>query len=713
MNITINPIKISGKLNIIPFKSYLHRMIISACLSEGYSKIDNVYYSEDIKATINNLREIFDFELYKDYLIVDSSKRNFGIHNFEIKESGSTLRFLIPVLSYLNNFEEIKIKIGDTLKSRPFDEYKSLFECFKLKDDTLYIKGFIKQKEYHISTLKTSQIVSGLLFILPLFKENTTIYIDSLNSVSYIDKTIEVLGMYGVKIKRDDKTIFINGNQKYYSNQYYTLDDENFENYLYIINHFKKNQNKDYLISKIADDVLKYDTVDLSNNIDDTLNLAILALTKDSETKFTGIKNLKYKESNRIKALLDNFKTIKYEDDTLKINKGTTSKKIFDSYNDHRVVMMLTLYSIINDKKITINNFECINKSYPTYVSDLKKLGFDIKITEDPEILSYKVLDKTSKIIVDKDFLNKINNFIDDNDKKVVIITEKNIPKEIIDSVKANFKNLLVYISNKTHENIKSINEYTKIIDFLLDHNISKSDYLIGVGGGVISDTVGFVAKTYKRGINYSIVSTSLIGMIDASIGGKCGINTKTIKNSIGDYNYPEYVFIDLNLLKTLPLKELKSGMAELIKIALISSKELFFDIYDSAPYEKIDKWIKDAIKEKIKFVNIDPFDKLERHALNYGHTYGHIIELKEKIPHGIAVAKGITLIDKNEYIDNMFKKYKIDTTINYEVNELDKLILNDKKIENGILKIVKLDNIGNYKIENKEIWMNSEKIFF
>ena len=187
-------------------------------------------------------------------------------------------------------------------------------------------------------------------------------------------------------------------------------------------------------------------------------------------------------------------------------------------------------------------------------------------------------------------------------------------------------------------EQSKSLENYNKILN-----TIKESETIVAFGGGVVGDIAGLVASTYKRGINFTQVPTSLIAMVDSSIGGKNGVNLGEKKNYVGTIFYPSRIIIDPSFLKTLPKQEFRNGLAEVIKYSylfgtpsldLVTSKKLSDD--------DIEKIIIECCKNKVKVIEKDPFDKGYRHILNFGHTIGHAIELIHNLSHGEAISIGM-----------------------------------------------------------------------
>lgn len=202
-------------------------------------------------------------------------------------------------------------------------------------------------------------------------------------------------------------------------------------------------------------------------------------------------------------------------------------------------------------------------------------------------------------------------------------------------------------------ETSKSLAMFERILDDLAEMRLDRRGLLINFGGGVISDLGGFVASAYMRGIAYANFSTSLIGQVDASVGGKVAINSGRAKNLIGAFHHPVHVAGDARMINTLSKRDLRSGFAEAIKVAIIASPELFSVLEDhqdalrDADEVALTEAIGLAAKVKMELVSEDPYERDLRRPLNFGHTLGHPIETEfsyEKVRHGEAVAVGMAV---------------------------------------------------------------------
>jgi 3-dehydroquinate synthase len=260
-------------------------------------------------------------------------------------------------------------------------------------------------------------------------------------------------------------------------------------------------------------------------------------------------------------------------------------------------------------------------------------------------------------------------------------------------------------------EDEKNLNTVTKIWEDMFEQSIQRTSTIFSIGGGVMSDSIGFAASTYKRGTSLILIPTTLLSMVDAAHGGKNGINTKHGKNQLGTFMIPEEVLICPEFLNELPENQIKSGLIELIKAGFLKNPELVEEVYDIDITKINIELIKSAIDIKNGIVESDFKETSERMYLNFGHTIGHLIEIdsNHRISHGEAVAIGILkalrISEKKcnldtvvvESFENFLKKleFEIDYKFNSELNQLRDLLSNDKKSSNNIVRYVLLRNIG------------------
>ena len=295
---------------------------------------------------------------------------------------------------------------------------------------------------------------------------------------------------------------------------------------------------------------------------------------------------------------------------------------------------------------------------------------------------------------------------------KVAILVDENTKRECF-SLLPKISNSIIIEVPSGEEN-KNISICNTVWNKLSLNNFDRNSVLINLGGGVIGDMGGFCASTYKRGLDFIQIPTTLLAMVDASIGGKIGINFNGLKNQIGLFSNPKSVIINPIFLKTVPEKQLQSGFAEVIKHSLITDKK-HWEILSNTAFKDLD-WqniIDISIQIKNTIVKSDPLEKNNRKKLNFGHTYGHAIEsyyLEEKKPilHGEAVLMGIileselSLLSQNEKID--IKDYIISNFSLPDIpskNKLMKFLLNDKKNKKAKINFTLLNGIGRCTIDN------------
>jgi 3-dehydroquinate synthase len=295
---------------------------------------------------------------------------------------------------------------------------------------------------------------------------------------------------------------------------------------------------------------------------------------------------------------------------------------------------------------------------------------------------------------------------------KVAILVDENTKRDCLHKL-PKIENALI-IEIKSGEEYKNISTCNFIWEQLTINNFDRNSLLINLGGGVIGDMGGFCAATYKRGLDFIHIPTTLLAMVDASVGGKLGIDFKGLKNQIGLFNNPKSVLISSEFLETLVENELKSGFAEVVKHALISDSSLWVKL-KNLPFTDLD-WediIDTSVQIKNKIVLADPFEKGERKKLNFGHTFGHAIEsyyLEKGTPisHGEAVFMGMILeteiSDLSETKKNEIKNYILSNfALPYtpKKSNLHKFLINDKKNQDGRINFTLLSEIGNCSFDN------------
>ena len=426
MKVKIKPKKLGGTIPIPPSKSYSHRAIIAAALATSnkdkeVSRIDNLKYSVDITTTTEIMENWgANIEIGEDFEII---KGNSGIVNpkdeyTQCNESGSTIRFLIPI--GLSNNNKIVFDGKGKLVERPLDSYYKIFDEQGIKYSNnngwlpLNVDGQLKPGKYEIEGNISSQYITGLLYALPLLNGDSELKINkTLESKGYIDLTLEILEMSGIKVVNNNyKSFFIKGNQKYNPFDYVIEGDYSQVAFWIVAGilgseikclHVKKESLQgdreiieivqrmggnveifdDYIIVKPSQ---TYGTViDISQCPDIGPILTVLAALSKGETKIINAERLRIKESDRITSIKTELNklgaNVEEVGDSLVINgvERLTGSTELSAWNDHRIAMSLAIASIKCDGEIVIDEAESVKKSYPHFWEDFKKMGGDVE----------------------------------------------------------------------------------------------------------------------------------------------------------------------------------------------------------------------------------------------------------------------------------------------------------------------------------------------
>ncbi|UCF93973.1 MAG: 3-dehydroquinate synthase [Desulfobacterales bacterium] len=296
---------------------------------------------------------------------------------------------------------------------------------------------------------------------------------------------------------------------------------------------------------------------------------------------------------------------------------------------------------------------------------------------------------------------------------KAVIVTDRNVRHYY-------GKDLAAWnvIEIGTGEKIKNLDTVREIYARLIECGADRSTFIVGVGGGIVCDVAGFAASTYQRGLKFGFVATTLLAQVDASVGGKNGVNFAGYKNMVGVFNQPEFVICDLQLLRTLPSREVSCGLAEIVKHALIADADLFAYLEGNSAkavrldLEVIAKLVYDSVAIKSSIVNRDEKEKGERRQLNFGHTFGHAIEKIAGVPHGEAISAGMVLAsalsvrrgllsaEDQQRIKRLLVQLKLPTQIPVSADRLMEALAKDKKRWGDRLHFVLLAGLGKAVVE-------------
>ena len=356
--------------------------------------------------------------------------------------------------------------------------------------------------------------------------------------------------------------------------------------------------------------------------------------------------------------------------------------------------------------------------------------------------LKVKNINSDYSIIVGRNILNQISHQINTlcpGAQKIALVVDKNVPIKFKIKLKKYLKKYKIYTFEFTvNEKFKSFVNVNKLVEKCLANNFNRNDILISLGGGIIGDYSAFAASIIKRGINFINIPTTLLAQVDSSIGGKTGVNSSQGKNLIGSFYQPRLVLSDIEILKSLPQRELICGYAEILKHGLILKTNFFnwlkinsSSLLRSRNLNLLKKAVIESCKIKLHFVNKDIFEKNIRMMLNFGHTFAHALEAQNKyskrINHGEAVIMGMMMAAKLSYLKkicslntlNQLKNIYDSNHLKYDIKKIFKkseynriatYMCADKKNNDKKINLILLKKIGQttkpntHKISSSEL---------
>ena len=307
-------------------------------------------------------------------------------------------------------------------------------------------------------------------------------------------------------------------------------------------------------------------------------------------------------------------------------------------------------------------------------------------------------------IIVERGILQNANNYLNLN-RRVLVVTDSGVPRQYAETVANQCKEGFI-CTVEQGEASKSLEGVGKLLQTMLDHGFSRKDCVVAVGGGVVGDLSGFAASAYMRGIDFYNIPTTLLSQIDSSIGGKTAINFGGVKNIVGAFYQPKKVLIDPELLKTLSPRQMSNGLAEAVKMALTSDKELF-DIFENENIESnIDEIIIRSLNVKKDVVEQDEKESGLRKILNFGHTVGHGIESSEgmsELYHGECVALGMIPMCAESIrgrVIEVLKKCNLYRTLEYDWDKITEAAFHDKKADGDSVTVTTVSEVGSFEMK-------------
>lgn len=403
--VKITPKKLCGKVCAPPSKSAAHRAVLCAALSEGVSTILNLAYSQDILATLSAVECLgVKTVINGDIATIEGVCKGKELDGVEIdcNESGSTLRFIIPVALAIGG--KFSVTGRGRLLQRPLDDYYKIFDAkgisYKKEEGRIYFEGKLTGGKYEMSGNVSSQYITGLLFALPLLSSDSEIVITTpLESIGYINMTLEALARFGINIKTSEnlRRFYIKGNQKYTPCDYTVEGDYSQAAFYFVADAIGNNITVDGLLDnstqgdKAILDVIKTmksveneRTIDVSQIPDLVPIMSVLATQTEGTTHIVGAGRLRIKESDRLSAITEELTKLgaridEHEDSITIYGKTAFTGGVTHSHNDHRIAMSLAIAATVASGEVTICGADSVRKSYADFWDKFSELGGNVE----------------------------------------------------------------------------------------------------------------------------------------------------------------------------------------------------------------------------------------------------------------------------------------------------------------------------------------------
>ncbi|MDO5131798.1 MAG: 3-dehydroquinate synthase [Eubacteriales bacterium] len=318
--------------------------------------------------------------------------------------------------------------------------------------------------------------------------------------------------------------------------------------------------------------------------------------------------------------------------------------------------------------------------------------------------------EKSYDIVIERGSLKKAGEYLD-LQRKVLIVTDSGVPEAYAELLAAACREPVICRIPQGEEN-KNLAVYETLLRAMLEHHFSRKDCVAAVGGGICGDMAGFAASCYMRGIDFYNIPTTVLSQVDSSVGGKTAVNLGEIKNVVGTFYQPKRVLIDVDVLKTLPVRHVSAGLAEALKMSVTFDEELFRIFEDGDPLhdpDHIETIIEKALRIKIAVVEQDEKEQGLRKALNFGHTIGHGIEslcLDGSLYHGECVAIGMLPMCADgirQRLLPVLEKLHLPTSCRLDPERVLDAMMHDKKASEGQITIIETDRIGAFTMRRAD----------
>ncbi len=320
-------------------------------------------------------------------------------------------------------------------------------------------------------------------------------------------------------------------------------------------------------------------------------------------------------------------------------------------------------------------------------------------------IIPVQIPGHTYDVVLMRGALEKVKELINLN-RKVMIVTDNGVPEEYAKKVADQCKSPYITTIEQGEEH-KNLASYEIVLTNMLKAGFSRKDAVIAVGGGICGDLAGFAAASYMRGIDFYNIPTTVLSQVDSSVGGKTAVNLAGIKNAIGAFYQPKKVIIDINVLKTLPKRQINAGLAESVKMAATFDEQLFKIFEEKDIEENLETIIEKSIRIKEMVVREDEKEAGLRKVLNFGHTIGHGIEsrgLDGSYLHGECVAMGMLPMcseDVKKRLIKIMEKLELKTEANVSLEAVVSAMTHDKKANAGVYTVIETEKVGTYKMRD------------
>lgn len=325
-------------------------------------------------------------------------------------------------------------------------------------------------------------------------------------------------------------------------------------------------------------------------------------------------------------------------------------------------------------------------------------------------------------VILERDGIKRANQVWDLN-RKCMIVTDENIPKELVETLACQCGEAVIH-TIVPGEKSKTLAVWEEILSKMLTCSFTRRDCVIALGGGVVGDLAGFVASAFLRGVDFYNIPTTLLSQVDSSIGGKVAVNHLGLKNMIGAFYPPKGVLVDITTLKTLPKRHFSAGMAEVIKMAMTFDAALFSRLEQMSPQEDLEGIVEAGLRIKQKVVEEDEREAGLRRVLNFGHTFAHAIESEshkrgDPLFHGECVSLGMIPMCSEgvrERLLPLLERFSLPTSCLFSWETLAGHMQHDKKMDGNEIWVIRVEEIGSFEMEKipfaqlEAVWKGTEK---